>query len=354
MIMSINSNNIFHSFRFTPTTIIILSVLFLFSYLLNGHISVEVFGIVPNSDVKSNTPIKHIIVISQGKRSFDNYFGTFPGANGFPANLTVPLNPYPQPLLKFTVAAWFNSNNSLSKSGFLINKGGTGVETPGKNMNYGIWMNSRGNLIGGFENKSGTDYHVTSNHTYNDGVWHNVVVTYNGNSELKLFIDGNLSGTTKTGGAIPDFAVTEPLRIGSNSYRPDNFFNGSIDEVRVWNRSLENSEILKGYHTNTFDSAGQLVYLPFKDNDKKSDASNAIKSGTLKPYGIYLNGSSYKDVISQGKRSFDNYFGTFPGANGFPANLTVPLNPYPQPLLKFTVAAWFNSNNSLSKSGFLI
>jgi phospholipase C len=28
--------------------------------------------------------IKHIIIIMQENRSFDSYFGTFPGANGFP------------------------------------------------------------------------------------------------------------------------------------------------------------------------------------------------------------------------------------------------------------------------------
>jgi len=249
-----------------------------------------------NSDIKSNTPIKHIIVISQGKRSFDNYFGTFPGANGLPANLTVPLNPFPPPLLKFTVAAWFNTDNTLSKRGFLVNKGGIGIDTPGKNMNYGIWMNTKGNVLGGFENKNGTDYTVTSNHTYNDGKWHNVVVTYDGNSDLKLFIDGNLSDTTETGGAIPDYNATHILRIGSNSFRPGNFFTGAIAEVRVWNRSLDNSEILKGYYNSSFDSAGQLVYLPLEDNDKKSETRSVTKAGTLKLNGTYLNGSSYKDV----------------------------------------------------------
>jgi len=294
--MSIISSNVFHNFSFTLTTIIILSVLFLFSCFLIGHISIEVFGIDANSDIKSKTPIKHIIVISQGKRTFDNYFGTFPGANGFPMNLTVPLNPFPQPLVKFSVGAWFNTNNTLSKTGFLVNKGGIGVDTPGKNMNYGIWLNSKGNVIAGFESKNGTDYDVTSNQTYNDGVWHNVVVTYNGNSDLKLFIDGNLSDTTQTGGAIPDFTVTYPLRIGANSFRPDNFFTGEIDEVRIWSRSLENSEVLNEYHNNSLDKAGQLVYLPFEDNDKKSEASNATKSATLRLNGIYLNGSNYKDV----------------------------------------------------------
>ena len=34
--------------------------------------------------------IKHVIVITQENRSFDHYFGTFPGADGFPAGACVP------------------------------------------------------------------------------------------------------------------------------------------------------------------------------------------------------------------------------------------------------------------------
>jgi phospholipase C len=34
--------------------------------------------------------IKHIIVITQENRSFDQYFGTFPGADGIPAGVTIP------------------------------------------------------------------------------------------------------------------------------------------------------------------------------------------------------------------------------------------------------------------------
>jgi phospholipase C len=34
--------------------------------------------------------IKHVIVITQENRSFDHYFGTFPGADGFPAGVCVP------------------------------------------------------------------------------------------------------------------------------------------------------------------------------------------------------------------------------------------------------------------------
>jgi phospholipase C len=38
-------------------------------------------------------PIQHVIIIMQENRSFDSYFGTFPGANGIPLGTCVPLNP---------------------------------------------------------------------------------------------------------------------------------------------------------------------------------------------------------------------------------------------------------------------
>src|SRR5205823_8656899 len=34
--------------------------------------------------------IKHLVVVMQENRSFDEYFGTFPGAEGFPAGVCVP------------------------------------------------------------------------------------------------------------------------------------------------------------------------------------------------------------------------------------------------------------------------
>src|SRR5919108_4342149 len=44
----------------------------------------------------SAMPIKHIVVIMQENRSFDNYFGTYPGANGIPKDACMPSDPrYP-------------------------------------------------------------------------------------------------------------------------------------------------------------------------------------------------------------------------------------------------------------------
>lgn len=40
-----------------------------------------------------STPIKHLIVVMQSAHSFDNYFGTYPGADGIPTDTCVPVDP---------------------------------------------------------------------------------------------------------------------------------------------------------------------------------------------------------------------------------------------------------------------
>ncbi len=41
----------------------------------------------------TKTPIKHLVVLMQENHTFDNYFGTYPGADGLPANTSMPINP---------------------------------------------------------------------------------------------------------------------------------------------------------------------------------------------------------------------------------------------------------------------
>ncbi len=42
------------------------------------------------SSVQTRTPIKHFVTLMQENHSFDNYFGTYPGADGLPENLCMP------------------------------------------------------------------------------------------------------------------------------------------------------------------------------------------------------------------------------------------------------------------------
>ncbi|HUR13670.1 MAG TPA: alkaline phosphatase family protein [Mycobacteriales bacterium] len=44
-------------------------------------------------DSETTTPIKHVVSLMQENHSFDNYFGTYPGADGIPAGTCMPRDP---------------------------------------------------------------------------------------------------------------------------------------------------------------------------------------------------------------------------------------------------------------------
>jgi len=48
-------------------------------------------GAVPGTPTA--TPIKHLVSVMQENHTFDNYFGTYPGADGIPANACMPVDP---------------------------------------------------------------------------------------------------------------------------------------------------------------------------------------------------------------------------------------------------------------------
>ena len=57
-------------------------------------------------------PIQHVIVIMQENRSFDSYFGTFPGADGIPMQDGVPSVCVPDPASGSCVASYHDSSDS--------------------------------------------------------------------------------------------------------------------------------------------------------------------------------------------------------------------------------------------------
>jgi phospholipase C len=58
--------------------------------VLSAGPAAAVAGQPATRTVPTSTPIKHFIFLMQGGRSFDNYFGSFPGADGPPAGTCLP------------------------------------------------------------------------------------------------------------------------------------------------------------------------------------------------------------------------------------------------------------------------
>ncbi|MDW3626180.1 MAG: alkaline phosphatase family protein [Nitrososphaeraceae archaeon] len=237
---------------------------------------------------KNKTPIDHVIVISQGRRSFDNYFGSYEESNGFPKNLSIPINPFEfsPSFQNFTISLSFNSNiSNAGKESFLINKGGIGKETAGNNLNFGIWLNEKEHLTGGFETKNGKDFFVVSENKYTDNNWHHVLLTYN-QSVLKLFVDKNLQAEKNTQGEIPDDNNLPFIRLGANFLKQNNFYVGSIDNVLLWNRSLNENEISSFFTTKDI-PPGSIVDIGLITTNIKYDNKNSP---------LNFNGTNYFDL----------------------------------------------------------
>jgi hypothetical protein len=75
----------------------------------------------------------------------------------------------------------------------------------------------------------------------NDGVRHHVALTYDGTT-YRLYIDGVADGTLASATA-PKTTTSDPMGIGYRSGASNEFFNGVIDEVAVYNTALSAARI---------------------------------------------------------------------------------------------------------------
>lgn len=107
--------------------------------------------------------------------------------------------------------------------------------------------------------------------------WQHVAGVWDGSS-LYIYVDGVLKGIT-TGVTGSSFASTNnSIAIGSNSY-PEHF-TGSIDEVRIWNRALNQCEIENNINGELLaGQTGLLAYYQFNQGIASED-NTAITSLT--------------------------------------------------------------------------
>ncbi len=116
-------------------------------------------------------------------------------------------------------------------------------------------------------------WHKTPVFTLTDGEWVYLVLTYDG-AVLRLYVNGVMEEYLNWVG-IPESSGSE-LRIGRR-WDAANYFNGSIDEVRIWNRSLSASEIQQLYFTNLnkYDTDKWLLYV-----NQSKNSTDGLDNGT--------------------------------------------------------------------------
>ena len=78
-----------------------------------------------------------------------------------------------------------------------------------------------------------------------DGNWHNLIGVMRGTT-IELYVDGKLD-SSKNVGFYPDTTSTEPLSLGYSSFSSHAYFEGLMDEVRIYSVPLSAQEISSLY-----------------------------------------------------------------------------------------------------------
>ncbi len=174
----------------------------------------------------------------------------------------------------FTIEAWIKTTN------------GSGTIFSNRNSDsysnfFTFFLNGGGKLtIEISQDGSGTNYAVhVGNGTVHNGEWRHVAFVRNG-STIEFFIDGVLDKTITT--TAVDHSSVNPFYVGARGggyVGMLEFFNGMIDDVRLWNLARTQTEISSAKDAYVSSSASGLVANYRFDENSGSTASCAV-SGT--------------------------------------------------------------------------
>ncbi|HQX55000.1 MAG TPA: CARDB domain-containing protein [Pyrinomonadaceae bacterium] len=140
----------------------------------------------------------------------------------------------------FTVAAWvyIRSSGEHFIAGKDSGDGSYSLKVIGQQLNFCLFNNGGGSCI-----NTGAD--VTQN------VWHHVAGVRS-NGQIRVFVDGTERSSTDFTDTLP--AISTDFTIGSPVYttspQPDT--NGLIDDVRLYNRGLDGTEMIAIYNDSGF------------------------------------------------------------------------------------------------------
>ena len=162
-----------------------------------------------------------------------------------------------------TLSAWVKTNSN-QVNGDLINKYGcTTANGYTLRLNSGKPSGYFGCISNGFIDFDGPSSQFPA---ANNNQWHNVVMTIS-NIGSKIYLDGVLLSTliNQPGFCAPTNSL--PLQIGyypignCPSGMPNNYTQGQIDDIGIWNRALTDCEILNLYNSQLSSVSGITISL---------------------------------------------------------------------------------------------
>jgi len=178
-----------------------------------------------------------------------------------------------------SICGWFSCPSTGTPGGFIVRHGTTGT---GGGIGEEVWFNSLNDLKMTMQNwwANQTPFFGVKSNVMSLNQWHFFTTVYDyANNKEYFYIDGALFGTYSS---VLHKSTNPILNIGRNT-NVTSYFNGKIDDIRIYNRVLTSSEILAIYNE-SLPTSGMVAYYPFNGN--ANDLSGNANNGTV--YGASL------------------------------------------------------------------
>ena len=221
----------------------------------------------------------------------------FDGSNDFVncGNLNVSSN--------LTVIIWIKFTSTTE--GVIINKWGT---TP----SWILLKSATTGTIQGYVRIGSVSKGYTTPSGYGNGAWHYVAMVYN-SSNVTIYVDGNVAGTPIAATGLLDTSPSESVLIGRYTSPATGYFNGLVDEVRIYNRALSNDEINLTMNQSKYSSG----YIKAWHNSTPNETYQITANGTFQTNSnmsaqYAQNGSTPSSFLSPANVTVNTTWGTVP------------------------------------------
>jgi hypothetical protein len=199
--------------------------------------------------------------------------GTSGAGNYVSAGSSSSINP-----AALTYSAWVKADNFTNSYNAVIAKSEAGGRVAT------LMVKSNGKLACYVTATGGSvNYDGTGTYTLQSGQWYYVAMTYDSVNGLKGYVNGSLDNSAAANGAIT--TGSDVVWVGSHPSITPRYWNGTIDEVRIYNRALVSGEITQSYNSNLnkYD-AGKWQFYTNQSN---------LSVGTYTYYGAAKNGLGF-------------------------------------------------------------
>ncbi|MFA6260367.1 MAG: LamG domain-containing protein, partial [Bacteroidia bacterium] len=196
------------------------------------------------------------------------------------------------PKATFSISFWAKTNQLSATQGdnVIIAKSGAGSSGP---YQWYMLHENNGNIVAliAYSTTASTNfYEVKSQSTVNTNQWFHAVLTYDGNQlnnadRIKIYVNKQAGVFSRSAGAggTTTINTTQEITIGGTylSGNPVNGYEGTIDEIRIYNRVLNMADIdsLNSYKISVpppppSPPVGLVAYWPLDSNAKDYSGFN--------------------------------------------------------------------------------